>query len=140
VCKIWGSPSAWTLDLGFPCPSGRAWSSDCGKFWAPLSVEMEFMQVWELRGSLTKQDGGQACKCARFSDLPGRQTWGSLVHPDRHGKCWVLVSTHTKFVQVGGFEIPLFGWARVCEVQGFIVHPDPSFRVPLFVRTDTIQV
>lgn len=85
ACEIRGSASARTPDLGFPRPSGRAWSSECGKFWAPLSVEMEFVQVWEIRGSLTQQDGGRACRCARFGDPPGRQTWGSLVHPDGHG-------------------------------------------------------
>jgi hypothetical protein len=88
VYKIRGYPFSWTPDLGFPCPSGWAWSSECEKFLAPLSVEMEFMQVWEIRGSLSQQDGGRECRCARFGDPPGRQTWGSLVHPDKKGKCW----------------------------------------------------
>lgn len=78
VCEVRGSPR--TPNMGFPCPSGRAW------------------------------------------------------------KCWVLVSTRTEFVQAGGFGIPLFGRARVREVRDFVVRPDPSFRVPLFVRTDTVQV
>ena len=115
------------LDLGFPCPSGRAWWSECGKFWAPLSVEMEFVQVWELQGSLTQQDGGRACRCVRFEDLPRHQTWGSLVHPYGHGKCWVLVSTRTEFVQAGGIRDPLVRSGKSARGLGFRRLPRPKF-------------
>ena len=58
------------------------------KFGVPLSVGMEFVQAWEIRGSVAQQEGVRMSKRAKFGDPPppGRQTWGFHAHPGGRGR------------------------------------------------------